>query len=73
LYNSKIPSEEWLHLNFDQILTTRQIHFMTTVNFNCVTGKNALTNRLNHLNGKILLEHSNYGINQFKIECKKYF
>ena len=73
LYNSKIPSEEWLHLNFDQILTTRQTHFMTNVNINCVTGKNALTNRLNHLNGKILLEHLNYGINQFKIECKKIF
>jgi hypothetical protein len=46
---------------------------MTKVNFNCVTGKNSLTNRLNHRNGKILLEHFKYGINQFKIECKKIF
>ena len=68
LYDSHSPSEEWLHLNFDQNFTTRQIHFMTNVNYNCVAGKNALSNRLNHLNGKILLEHLHYGINQFKIE-----
>ncbi len=70
LFNPHISTEEWGHLNFDQIFTTRP---MTNANQNGVARKNTLSNRMNHINGKILIEHLNYSINQFKIECKKIF
>ena len=72
-YNCQIPMDEWVHLNLDQFFTSRQIHFMTNINYACVAGKNALSNRFNDLNGKILLEHLNFSVNKFKIECKKIF
>ena len=73
IYNFQIPVEEWLHLNMNQYFTSRQSHFMTNSDYTCVIGKNALCNRFNHLNGKIMLNQLNLSINQYKIECKKSF
>jgi hypothetical protein len=66
--------DECVHLtllHYSLLLTFRHTHFTTNANSNCVAGRNALSNRLNHLNGKILLEQLNYSINQYKIEYKK--
>jgi hypothetical protein len=56
LYNSQIPIDEWLHLNFGEFFTSTQTQFMTNANYNCVAGRNALSKRLNNGNVKILLE-----------------
>jgi hypothetical protein len=46
LHNDKFPVNEWIHFNFDQILTTRQQHFEISRNYNMKVGKNAIANRL---------------------------
>jgi hypothetical protein len=67
LYNDKFPIDEWTHLNFEQILTTRQWHFQITHNHNLMIGKNAITNRLQSLNGKIPLLWLNKTFVKFKL------
>lgn len=73
IFNNESPQNEWLHLNFSQITTSRQINFMTSKSNNLKLGINSLTNRLHHLNGKIPLEWLNKTFNCYKIECKKLF
>jgi endonuclease/exonuclease/phosphatase family metal-dependent hydrolase len=73
IYNEKLPTNEWEHLNFDQYFTSRQINFMTNLTNKSNCGKNALCNRLHILNGMIKLNLLNSNINIFKIECKKLF
>jgi hypothetical protein len=73
LYNDQFPIDEWTHLNFDQILTTRQQNFVITRNHNMRVGKNAIANRLKSLNGQIPLIWLNKSFIQYKLECKKKF
>ena len=73
IFNNESPQNEWLHLNFSQITTSRQTNFMTSKSNNLKLGINSLTNRLHHLNGKIPLEWLNKTFNCYKIECKKLF
>ena len=53
LSNSKDHSLEWFHLNNDQIITSRQRHFVIMKSNRLKVSLNALTNRLHTLNGKI--------------------
>ena len=74
LVNSKAPHTiEWVSLNFNQILTTRQTSFMTHKNNKQKVGLNAMANRLKILNGKIPLSWLNMTLESFKINCKKLF
>jgi hypothetical protein len=73
LYNSDVHSNEWLHLNFNQIITSRQTSFRINKNNNLNIGMNALSNRLLYLNGKIPFLWLNKSLNSYKIECKKKF
>jgi hypothetical protein len=73
LYNDKFSIEEETHLNFEQILTTRQLHFQITCNRNLMVGKNAITTRLQSLNGKIPLFRFNETFIPFKLESKNKF
>ena len=73
LYNSKIPSLEWMYLNFQQTLTSRQSLFKTMKNNKLRVGNNALANRLTLVNNKIPLNWLNLSVNSFKINCKKIF
>ena len=73
IYNQCIPHDEWIVLNFNQYITTRQTSFMTNHNIKNNVGKNALINRLNDLNGLISLDSLNLNIDGYKIECKKIF
>ena len=73
LYNDSFPANEWLHLNFDQIMTTRQHNFEVSRNYNYRVGLNAMVNRLQTLNGQIPLTWLNKSFVQYKLECKKKF
>lgn len=73
LYNDRFPTNEWLHLNFDQIMTTRQHNFEVSRNYNYRVGLNAMVNRLQTLNGQIPLTWLNKSFVQYKLECKKKF
>ena len=47
---------EWLHLNQNQILTSRQTHFKILKSHLLRVGLDAIANRLASINGKIELE-----------------
>ena len=71
LYNACNTSFDWVSLNFDQILTSRQIHFLISKSNNHKVGMNILPNRFSVLNGIIPLSWLNYSIDKFKINVKK--
>ena len=71
LYNSNDHSLEWIDLNLNQVLTSRQTKFTILKTNNIKVGLNKLTNRLAILNGKIPLDWLNVSIDTFKIKCKK--
>ena len=70
LYNSNDHSLEWIHLNFNQILTSQQTKFSILKSNIKKVGLNTLSNRLSALNGKIPLHWLNNSIDTFKIKCK---
>ena len=71
LYNEQLPVADWVDLNFDQILSSRQTHFKTTIRNIFKIGNNKLATRLNVLNGKILLQDLNMSLDSFKVKYKK--
>ena len=71
--NSNCHTNEWIHLNFNQILTSRQTTFMATKNNRKKVGLNAFANRVWVLNGKIPLDWFEMSINTFKVHCKMKF
>ena len=73
LCNEDTPEDEWIHLNFDIINTTRQQFFEVRLNHRLRVGRNALCNKLHDLNGKIPLDWLNLSFENFKIKCKKQF
>ena len=73
LYNTREHSLEWLHLNQNQILTSRQVYFEIFKSNSLRVGLNALANRLSNINGKIKLLWLNLLYDSFKIKCKNLF
>ena len=73
LMNSNSHTCEWVHLNFNLILTSRQTTFMSRKSNNKRVGLNAFANRVFILNGRIPLDWLNMSINTFKVHCKKEF
>ena len=73
LYNTTSQSLDWISLNFDQILTTRQTTFQIIKSNNTKVGLNILNNRLAILNGKIPLNWLSVSLDTFKVHCKKLF
>ena len=67
----KEHSLEWINLNLNQILTTRQINFITMKTNETKAGLKILSNRLSLLNGLIPLLWLNLSTNTFKVNCKK--
>ena len=45
-YNDKFPVTDWIELNFNQILTSRQTHFEITKYNKCKVGNNKLASSL---------------------------
>ena len=71
LYNENEHSFEWVNLNINQILTSRQTNFLIMKTNNNKVGLNILTNRLHILNGKIPLSWLNLTLSTFKVKCKQ--
>ena len=67
LYNAKEHSLEWVKLNVNQILTSRQMNFLIMKTNNNKVGLNILTNRLHVLNGIIPLSWLNLTLRTFKV------
>ena len=59
LYNNESPEIEWIALNYQQILTTRQTKFSVIKATKKRIGNNILTNRMHVLNNKINLLNLN--------------
>ena len=73
LYNTNDQSLDWISLNFDQILTSRQTTFMISKTNKTKIGLNTMANRLSILNGRIPLSWLNATLSTYKIKCKKLF
>ena len=71
MYNQKSPEIEWIALNFQQLLTSRQLNFSIIKTNRCKLGNNILANRLHILNNKIKLSDLKDSISSFKINKKK--
>ena len=67
------PSREWVNLNWQQIITSRQIHIKVFNTSRFKIGGNIMVNRFHILNGKILFEWLNLSLESFKIRCKELF
>ena len=73
LYNTNDQSLDWISLNFDQILTSRQTTFMISKTNKTKIGLNTMANRLSILNGRIPLSWLNATLSTYKVKCKKLF
>ena len=73
LYNKDFNVIEFVHLNQNQILTSRQTNFRTLKSNFFKVGINSLTNRLAHINDHIPLTWLNMSLDTFKVHCKKLF
>ena len=71
IYNSSDYSEEWIQLNLNQTLTSRQTDFKVHKTNQIKIGFNAPANRLSVLNGMIPLTWLDIGIESFKIKFKE--
>ena len=71
IYNSDFNSKEFIRLNVNQIVTSRQDKFISLKSNNIKVGINCLANRFYILNGIIPLEWLNNTIETFKVKCKK--
>ena len=72
-YYSNFNSIEFVQLNLNQILTSRQTVFKTLKNNVFKIGMNSLTNRLTHINDIVPLSWLNMSIDTYKVHCKKLF
>ena len=73
LINDPTFTTEWVALNFNQILTSRQTKFLATKTNKRKVGLNALANRVYILNNRIPLDWFNLSLDSFKVHCKKEF
>ena len=64
-------SFEFVGLNFNQILTSRQTDFVSLKNNTFKVGINSLSNRLYILNNIIPLQWLTLSLDTFKVKCKK--
>ena len=68
MYNSYCPYMDWIELNFNQTLTSRQTLFNTVKSNHFQVGSNLLTSRLSILNLKIPLTDLNMSLASFKVK-----
>ena len=73
LYNGNLQKADWLDLNFNQNLTSRQTMFNIIKTNNYLVGNNILSNRLSVINNKIELNDLNMSLDSFKVKYKKEF
>ena len=73
LMNQNNHSLEWVFLNFNIILTSRQTNFLAIKGNYKRVGLNAFSNRLYILNDHIPLHLFNLSIDSYKVHCKRIF
>ena len=73
LFNSAIPKNDWIDLNFQTISTSRQMFFEARNNSFYKVGNNLLVNRFSCINKKITLSMLNLSIETYKVKCKALF
>ena len=73
LMNHNNHSFEWVSLNFNIILTSRQTEFFSLKGNNKRVGLNAMSNRFYILNNRIPLNLLNQSIDTYKVHCKRIF
>ena len=73
LYNANDQSLDWIGLNLNQILTTKQTFFFISKSNSAKVGLNILANRLSVLNGRIPLAWLNDPMNTFRLVVKRCF
>ena len=71
LYNMTFCPKEFIGLNINQILMSRQTFFITGRCNNLIIGLNCLSNRLYVLNKTIKLSWLNDSLGTYKLKCKK--
>jgi hypothetical protein len=72
-FNDRVPYEEWINLNLQQIDTSRQTSFITILQKTYNVGFDILNNKFYSLNREIPLEWFNKSMDSFKIACKNKF
>ena len=73
LYNTQIPLMDWIELNFNQTLMSRDKVFNIIKANTTKVGKNLLKSRLAILNKKIILDDLNLSLDSFKVKYKQIF
>ena len=71
LYNTQCPEADWIELNYNQTLTSRETTFRIIKSNNFLVGNNLLSSCLTILNTKIPLEDLNLSLDSFKVKYKK--
>jgi ABC-type polysaccharide transport system permease subunit len=72
-FNESISETEWIGMNFQQIIMSRQTEFKIVKTNILKVGLNILCNRFHEINGKIKLDWLNMSKNAYKIKCKNTF
>jgi hypothetical protein len=72
-FNECLPINEWVHLNFDQVNTSRQTKFLIDRSKRTKIGRHSLCNKFHQLNEKIPLEWLGKSYSSYKILCKNPF
>ena len=72
-FNEQVPEDEWLHLNDNIVLTSRQTKFKCVKNNYFRVGLNCLANRFHYLNDLIPIAWLDAPFNSYKIKCKSLF
>ena len=70
IFNTHQPSLDWVELNFNQTITSREKFYRTVRTNKTKIGNNLLSSRLSILNGKILLDDLNMSLDSFKVKYK---
>ena len=73
LYNIDFNSLEFALLNFNQVITSRQLTFATLKSNRMKVGINSLANRFHHINGNIPFEWLDSSFETFKVKCKRMY
>ena len=69
----QLAETDWINLNLNAVITSRQTKFITNKANRVRVGMNAFSNRAWHINGKINLDWLNLSYNSYKVKCKKLF
>ena len=72
-FNDQTPTQDWLNMNQNIILSSRQSKFSINKSCRLKVGMNVLSNRFNFLNSKIDFNWLNLSYESYKIKCKRIF